>query len=99
MHCMGGGDVKFLTATSVWMGPAMVLPFLFDVAVLGGLLALFTLMVRHFISPRFPTSKSQIVRTIVQRSITGQIPYGIPIGCAALATCTGILPCLVDPTG
>lgn len=98
-HGMGGGDVKFLTTTSVWMGPGKVLQFLFDVAILGGLLALVALLVHHVIAPRLCNPKSQLVRTIMQRSRSGRIPYGIPIGCAALTTCTAALPCLVSSVG
>lgn len=99
MHWMGGGDVKLLAATSVWMGPGVVLPFLFDVAVFGGLLAICALAVRHVAASRLLKPRSQLARTIVQRSTAGQIPYGVPIGCAALATCTAALPCLVSSAG
>ena len=45
---MGGGDVKFMSATSLWMGPALILPFLFHVALIGALVAILILLIRKY---------------------------------------------------
>lgn len=37
---LGGGDVKLLTAASLWVSPGLLLPFLQATAIAGGLLAL-----------------------------------------------------------
>jgi prepilin peptidase CpaA len=43
---MGGGDVKFLTATSLWMGADDIVAFLFKIALIGGAVALFLIYFR-----------------------------------------------------
>jgi prepilin peptidase CpaA len=57
----GGGDVKLLSATSLWAGPGMVLSLLFVTALAGGVLSIMILArsrlkgrVRIFAKPRVP---------------------------------------------
>ncbi|MGH7248073.1 MAG: A24 family peptidase, partial [Pseudomonadota bacterium] len=44
---MGGGDVKLLAATALWVGLGQLLPFLVLVAFVGGVFALICVMLRH----------------------------------------------------
>jgi Flp pilus assembly protein protease CpaA len=44
---LGGGDAKLLAVASLWIGPALLLPFLCIVGVLGGGLALVILAYRR----------------------------------------------------
>ena len=83
MHWMGGGDVKLLSASSIWMGPDHILTFITHVALLGGLLALGAIVLRHAatssIVGRYPSLSHRL-----QQSVSRHIPYAVPIGCAAL---------------
>ena len=81
---LGGGDVKLLSAATLWAGPAGTPALLMLTGVLGGALALFFLM----------PFGSQITKAI--RALLGQppvstehgmgtpVPYGIAIAGAAL---------------
>src|SRR5215510_11614298 len=46
---LGGGDVKFLTALSLWMGPLHIFSFVMLTAILGALMALLVLGLRWFL--------------------------------------------------
>jgi len=76
----GGGDAKLLAAASLWIGFDQLLPFLLNVTIFGGLLALLILAYRRlpFIGPHAPTW----ALNLYQRG-TG-IPYGIAIAASAL---------------
>lgn len=78
----GGGDVKLLAATGVWVGWVNLLPYLLVVSILGGLLALASILLRRikqlpaFLAP-LPWLKPGDGR--------GQpIPYGVAIATAAM---------------
>ena len=81
---IGGGDVKYLTATSLWMGPQRMLIF---IILLTGLALVFYVVVKfmtrwnfYFQGMRLPT----FVKRILQKGDTNVLPYGFPIGVAAL---------------
>jgi len=44
---LGGGDVKLIAATAIWIGPSLVLPFLAFTAVAGAPVAYATRLVHH----------------------------------------------------
>ena len=46
MNWCGGGDAKLLAACALWLGVPAVLPFLFAMSVVGGLLALTLMLAR-----------------------------------------------------
>ena len=81
---LGGGDVKLLSAATLWAGPAGTPELLMLTGVLGGALALFLLMppggqlavaARHLLGqPPAPP----------QRGLSMPIPYGVAIAAAAL---------------
>jgi prepilin peptidase CpaA len=48
---LGGGDVKLIAATAIWVGPSRVLPFLALTAAAGAPVAYATRLV-HFLGPR-----------------------------------------------
>lgn len=76
LNIMGGGDVKLLTAASVWFGFGMPLvQFMAYVAYVGGALCLFILLLR---------AKSMIVMATGlpipgSLMVTKKVPYGIAI--------------------
>lgn len=95
MHWMGGGDVKLLSAVSAWMGPEHIMPFLWNVALFGGILALTIIVLRRIaqtsaVSNRFPTFRQRI-----DQVSSRHVPYAIPIGCAALISASAIFPALL----
>jgi prepilin peptidase CpaA len=81
---IGGGDAKFLVATSLWMGPEGVVPFMVLVSALSLLMALFLKTSRTWgflvHAGRFPT----IVKGLYAKLEENQLPFGFPIGIAAL---------------
>ncbi len=82
LRLMGGGDVKLLAATALWIGLAQLLPFLVLVALVGGAFALVCMMLRH------PLVQTAILATLHRLPIFAQknlpIPYGIPIAIAGV---------------
>lgn len=90
MRWMGGGDVKLLSALSIWIGPQQILSFLMAVAVLGGVLAAFVLCARYFLSLKRSQHHNVVVERIAKWATIGRVPYAVPIGAAALS-CTGAI--------
>lgn len=83
---MGGGDVKVISAISLWIGFSPVLiVFLFFVAVYGCLLTLGIVMARGHVAvlPESVASQKWLMR--LHDNASG-IPYGIAIAAAALQT-------------
>jgi prepilin peptidase CpaA len=82
---MGGGDVKFLTATSVWMGSDQILPFLFKIAIIGAAVALVLIYFRSYANPwRGWGARFAVLGRILELADARKVPYGLPIGGAAL---------------
>ncbi|MEG8098922.1 A24 family peptidase [Candidatus Liberibacter brunswickensis] len=80
-NIMGGGDVKLLTATSVWFGWASSLViFLCFVSVCGGILSLLILVIR-LITRYTPLFDMFIPKTFLMKN---KIPYGIAISIGGL---------------
>lgn len=87
MKMFGGGDAKLLWVVALWIGPDLILEYLFLVGLLGGLEAALILIFR------LVKQKIQAHRTIVMRlerigfvHIGGAIPYGVAISAAGLVT-------------
>jgi prepilin peptidase CpaA len=84
LNWLGGGDVKFLTALSLWMGPLHIFTFVVLMAVFGWLLALLLLSLRWFLKGHSAVGHDR-VPSIVRRWVEqGICPYGIAIGVAGL---------------
>ncbi len=75
-NIMGGGDVKLFTALSLWIGwqPYILIQFFTWVAIAGGILALFKLIMQ-FLSKQ--TGIYNHMPHFIQEK--GNIPYGIAI--------------------
>ena len=87
---MGGGDSKFGTALGLWVGLKGLLPFVFYMALMGGILGAVALGLRNkklFSNP--------IPGSWVEQLQSGQnaVPYGVAIslGCWASFLHTGLL--------
>ena len=83
---MGGGDVKLISASALWMGPQHILPFLTMVALLGGLIAVcliaVRLVVRRALPQHVPSPPSRILKLTLKWATSGHLPYAVPIGIA-----------------
>ena len=78
---MGGGDIKFMAAVSVWIGWPGVMGFILLVAVLGGVLALLALVLKRYSRRIGGLSR---LPWLSPDATENAIPYGIAIGLAAL---------------
>jgi prepilin peptidase CpaA len=85
LNWFGGGDLKLLTAVSLWMGPTHILAFSLLMAVLGALLGLLLLALRWAVNVRGALSPEWLPRSVRRWLEDGVCPYGIAIGAAALA--------------
>lgn len=82
LRLMGGGDVKLLAATALWIGLGQILPYLTLVALVGGVFAVGCVMLRH------PLVQAAILATVRRLPVFADkhlpIPYGIPIAVAGV---------------
>lgn len=82
---IAGGDVKFLTATILWMGPEHATYFTIVMALVGSILAMVLLGIRQYpfvIEAYLPDT--WVLRRMSILAERGQCPYGVAIGIAAL---------------
>ena len=80
----GGGDVKLLSALSLWMGLSLTPVFLILVGLLGGLVALLLLTLRWALRP-LNASLAERGQSLPRVLLPNEsVPYGIAIGIAAL---------------
>jgi prepilin peptidase CpaA len=75
---IGGGDVKLLSAATLWAGPSLTPALLFATALLGGLLTIL-LLVPLAMRTMFPPADAG-----AGAAKPGSVPYGIAIAAAAL---------------
>ena len=80
---IGGGDAKLASATSLWLGFGLALPYLVYAALLGGALTLMILALRRFPLTPFIARVRWIERLHDQ---TAGIPYGIALAASGLIT-------------
>lgn len=79
---IGGGDAKLLAATSLWAGPALILPFLLLTAVAGGILALMVIATAR-LTIFFPA----LLRIVPQQTAVlsqQKLAYGVAIAAGGL---------------
>ena len=77
---MGGGDVKLLAVTGLWLVPAATPALLLLTALAGGLLTLAMIMARALGAHRLAGDKIAALSDPMDR-----VPYGIAIAAAAIA--------------
>lgn len=75
----GAGDVKFLSALSLWAGTTYMMDLLLIMAMSGGVLALF-IMLKSRHKEHTEPSNSHIANSQVEQ----RVPYGIAIGLGGL---------------
>jgi prepilin peptidase CpaA len=82
---VGGGDVKFLAATILWMGPEHATYFTMLMALTGSIMAMVLMGIRNYpflIQAHLPDI--WVLRRMTILAERGQCPYGVAIGIAAL---------------
>jgi prepilin peptidase CpaA len=77
---MGGGDVKLLAVTGLWLGPAATPALLILTALAGGVLTLAMIGLRFCGANRLVGGRIAALRDPMDR-----VPYGIAIAAAAIA--------------
>ncbi|MEI4233537.1 A24 family peptidase [Roseovarius sp. D22-M7] len=77
---MGGGDVKLLAVTALWLGPAATPGLLILTALGGGVLTLALVAARSLGAGRLAGHRIAALRDPMDR-----VPYGIAIAAAAIA--------------
>jgi len=78
---IGGGDSKLITAYALWTGFAGLMPFLFFMALVGGVLGLVTLGLARSKPVKKPVRGSWIDKA---QKGKGEVPYGIAIFSGAI---------------
>lgn len=87
---LGAGDVKFLSALTLWTGPMHSAFFILTFAILGGLFALMLVILRAAQKPWPALSELPVLAKFSRWARNGICPYGIPIGLAAICTAPAI---------
>lgn len=75
----GGGDAKMIPAVALWMGPDAMIPFLFWMALVGGLLALVGTLARY--APLPQNAPVWVSNTLSKGE---GVPYGVAIAAGAV---------------
>jgi len=89
MRWMGGGDVKFVAAISLWMGPGRILVFMILLSLLSAAFVTLLRLARTW-NPYFQGSRwPGWVKQMVQKAEENAVPYGLPAGIAALVALFG----------
>jgi len=78
---IGGGDAKLVSATALWMGFSLMLPYVVYAALLGGGLTLLILAVRRY---PLPATLARIKWIDRLHDTKSGVPYGIALAVAGL---------------
>jgi prepilin peptidase CpaA len=81
----GGGDVKLYAASALWMGPELIISFVFCVSILAGVFAVCLLAVRRIISIfASKCAKQEIFKAYPKVLSIGEgIPFAVPLSISA----------------
>lgn len=78
---IGGGDAKLFAATTLWLGPQVLLTYSLTTAMIGGVLTLGLLFWRNLPLPAALVGQNWLVRL---HDTKEGIPYGIALAAAGL---------------
>lgn len=81
---IGGGDAKYLAATSLWMGPIGVVEFMVLLSGLALVMALFLKLSARWGFLVHAAGLPAFIKRLYAKVEDNQLPYGFPIGIAAL---------------
>lgn len=79
---LGAGDSKFATAVSLWFGLSGLVPFLFYMALSGGIIGVASLLLRKYKPLKSPPAGSWPAKA---QEGSPSVPYGIAIAIGTLA--------------
>ena len=89
---LGGGDVKFVSAVALWMGPEQILLF---TVLLAGLSAIFVAILQYAKQWNAYIQQSGFtpgfIKQMVQKAEEHACPYGLPAAIAALVVVPDIV--------
>jgi prepilin peptidase CpaA len=86
----GGGDVKLLAASALWVGPALIGPQLLVMALAGGVLALAALGVQYV--RRYAAGGIVGVMAPDGSIAAPKVPYGVAIAVGGIVAVLNLLP-------
>ena len=81
---LGGGDVKLLSAVSLWIAPTDIFVFIVLMALIGAVLALSLLLMRQYFRSDEFLEQAKIPQSVRRWIRAGIFPYGVAIGLAGL---------------
>ena len=81
---IGGGDAKYLAATSLWMGPIGVIQYMLILSVLSIAMALVLKLSARWGFLVHAARLPGFVKRLYAKIEDNQLPYGFPMGIAAL---------------
>lgn len=85
LRALGGGDVKLIGATALWLGFGPLLDFALVMGIVGGVLTLAILAARHWFPMVQPMLPAGLAVSPPRLLTAGQgVPYGIAIAAAGL---------------
>jgi prepilin peptidase CpaA len=85
LRWLGAGDVKFVGAVSLWMGPSHILVFVVLLALLSAGFVTILQFFRQWNPSLQGSTWPRIVKQLVQKAEEHAVPYGLPAAIAALA--------------
>jgi prepilin peptidase CpaA len=91
LRWLGGGDVKFLGATALWMGPQHIGSFMLVLAVTGAAFAFALMWARKWNLSIQASQLPAAVKNLIARAENHACPYGFPTAIAAIAMVPAIL--------
>lgn len=86
LRWVGGGDVKFVAATSLWMGPANILQYVILLSVLSVVLMVIVKFLRQWGAYIAASGYPQFVKTLTSKAEANVLPYGFSAAIAAVIT-------------
>lgn len=87
LNLVGGGDAKFFAAISLWMGPAMIVKFVFAFALVGGAFAILLLIVRRIPAASVSAARVPVLNQLLMPK--AGMPYGVALGLGGLIALPG----------
>ncbi|MEM9470186.1 MAG: prepilin peptidase [Pseudomonadota bacterium] len=81
LKVIGGGDAKLLSAYALWVGMEGLMPLVFFMAAVGGVLGIITLMLGKYKPVKKPRSSSWVGKAQREEKV---VPYGIAIFVGAI---------------
>ena len=85
LRWLGGGDVKFVGAMSLWMGPANILLFLILLSALSAVLVMALLYAKQWNPYLQGKMLPEFIKRMILKTEERAIPYGLPAAIAALS--------------